>query len=55
METNDTQKKGCSRPVIVFLSIAVLIVAAFLIVGLVRTCDAEHEMEEIDAVENVQL
>ena len=51
MKTNDTERKGCSKPIVMFLSIAILIVAAFLIVGLVKTCQADHEA---DAIENVQ-
>ena len=36
-------RKGCNRRVVLFFIIAVLCVAAFLIIGLVRTCDTDHE------------
>lgn len=36
-------RKGCNRRVIWFFIFAILCVAAFLIVGLVKTCDADHE------------
>lgn len=53
MGTNETERKGCSRkPVVVFLLFAVIIVAAFLIIGLVRTCSDEHEQKEEAAIEN---
>lgn len=51
MKEENNQKKGCSKPVVAFLGIAVVIIAAFLIVGLVKTCQADHEAETI---ENVQ-
>ena len=47
MKTNDTQRKGCSKPVVAFMGMAILIVAAFLIVMLVKTCDADHEEKEM--------
>ena len=47
MKTNDTERKGCKRPAVVtFLGIAILIVVAFLIVGLVKTCQSDHESDE---------
>lgn len=42
------KRKGCSRPVIMFFIFAVAIVIAFLIVGLVKTCNAEHEEDRIE-------
>lgn len=36
-------KKGCNMRVLLFFAIAVACVAAFLIIGLVKTCDADHE------------
>lgn len=41
------KRKGCNRNVVVFLIIAVLCIAAFLIIGLVKTCSADHE-EKVD-------
>ena len=46
MKTNGSERSGCSKPVIIFLSMAVIIVAAFLIVALVKTCEANHEDTE---------
>lgn len=37
------KRKGCNKRVVLFFIFAVLCVAAFLIVGLVKTCNAEHE------------
>lgn len=37
------KRKGCNKGVLTFFIFAVLCVAAFLIVGLVRTCNADHE------------
>lgn len=51
MKQEETQRKGCSKPTVVFFIIAVLIVAAFLIVGLVKTCDSDRQ--EGEQVENV--
>ena len=47
------KRSGCSRPVVTFFIIAVAIVAAFLIIGLVRTCDTDHEnnVEQIEVVD----
>ena len=47
-EQEQTKKSGCSRPVVTFFIIAILIVAAFFIVGLVRTCDSDHEKEAVE-------
>lgn len=45
-------RKGCNRRVVWFFVFAVACVAAFLIVGLVRTCTTEHqEKEEIELQE----
>ena len=41
-------RRGCNRRVVWFFVFAVLCVAAFLIVGLVRTCDTDHEQKEIE-------
>lgn len=45
-------RKGCNRRVILFFVFAISCVAAFLIIGLVKTCNAEHENKE--ATENMQ-
>ncbi|MCH5222446.1 MAG: hypothetical protein J1E82_00260 [Muribaculaceae bacterium] len=37
------KRSGCSKPVVTFFIIAIAIVAAFLIIGLVRTCDTDHQ------------
>lgn len=50
-ESNNAQRSGCSRRVVMFFVFAVAIVAAFLIVGLVRTCDSHHEAEEQQQIE----
>lgn len=41
-------RKGCNRRVILFFVLAIACVAAFLIVGLVRTCDADHEEKALE-------
>ena len=43
-------RKGCNRRVVMFFIFAVLCVAAFLIIGLVKTCNAEHEEREEEKV-----
>ena len=48
MDTQATEKKsGCSKRVVLFFGFAIAIVAAFLIVMLVKTCDADHEEKEM--------
>lgn len=50
------KRSGCSKPVFLFLLIAAIIVIAFLIVGLVNTCSAEHEDKDgITNGENIGL
>lgn len=46
------EKKGLSKNVILFFVFAVVIVAAFLIVGLVNTCTTEHENAGIEQQES---
>lgn len=36
-------RRGCNKNVILFFVFAICIIAAFLIIGLVKTCNAEHE------------
>lgn len=40
---NQGRKSSLSKPVVLFFIFAVLCVAAFLIVLLVKSCDADHE------------
>ena len=51
--SEETQEKrgGCNRRVVLFFIFAILIVAAFLIVGLVKTCQADHEADQIEQME----
>lgn len=49
-------RKGCNRRVVWFFIFAILCVIAFLIVGLVKTCNADHEEKaEIEQQEQVLL
>lgn len=48
-------RKGCNRRVIWFFVFAVACVAAFLIIGLVKTCNAEHEEKVEQDVQQEQL
>lgn len=41
-------KKGSRRGILWFFIFAIACVAAFLIVGLVKTCNAEHEEKAIE-------
>ncbi|MCH5238814.1 MAG: hypothetical protein J1F38_01185 [Muribaculaceae bacterium] len=41
-------KRGCNKRVVLFFVFAILCVAAFLIVGLVKTCKADHEDKELE-------
>ncbi|MCH5233415.1 MAG: hypothetical protein J1E78_07210 [Muribaculaceae bacterium] len=51
-ENNKEQRSGCSKPVALFLLIAAIIVAAFLIIGLVRTCTTDHQEKQQDAMQD---
>ncbi|MCH5231124.1 MAG: hypothetical protein J1F43_04945 [Muribaculaceae bacterium] len=42
------KRKGCNKSVVLFFVFAIICVAAFLIVGLVKTCDADHEDKELE-------
>lgn len=47
-------RKGCSRPMVIFFVAAIVIVAAFLIIGLVHTCSTDHEQGvEPNKTENI--
>ena len=48
-------RKGCNRRVIWFFVFAVACVAAFLIIGLVKTCNADHEEKVEQDVQQEQL
>lgn len=39
-------RKGCNRRVVLFFVFAIACVAALFIIGIVRTCTAEHEEKE---------
>ena len=41
-------RRGCNRRVVLFFVFAILCVAAFLIIGLVKTCSTEHEEKELE-------
>ena len=45
------KRKGCNKRVVLFFIFAICCVAAFLIVGLVKTCSTDHE----EKVEEEQL
>ena len=42
------KKSGLNKSVVWFFVFAIAIVAAFLIVGLVKTCTAEHEEDQLE-------
>ena len=46
-ENNREQRRGLDKRVVLFFVFAVLCVAAFLIVILVKSCEADHE-EKVD-------
>lgn len=48
-------RKGCNRRVILFFVFAILCVAAFLIIGLVRTCNAEHQEAAEETIEQADV
>ena len=41
-------RKGCNRRVVMFFVFAIACIAAFLIIGLVKTCKAEHEEKDME-------
>lgn len=45
-ENNKERKSSLDKRIVWFFVFAILCVAAFLIVGLVRTCTTEHEEKE---------
>ena len=53
MEMEKRRKSSLKLPTVLFFVFAILCVLAFLIVILVKSCDADHEENElIDQVEN---
>ena len=48
-------RKGCNRRVIMFFVFAIACVAAFLIIGLVKTCKADHEEKEMEEVQQEEI
>lgn len=51
----NSNRRGLSSPVVVFFIFAVLCVAAFLIVMLVKSCEADHAVDELEkANEQIQ-
>lgn len=56
MSANELEnRKGCNRRVIWFFIFAIACVAAFLIIGLVKTCNAEHEEKEIEEIQQEEV
>ena len=56
MSAQDLEKrKGCNRRVIMFFVFAIACVAAFLIIGLVKTCNADHEEKIENEIQQEQL
>lgn len=54
MSNQELEKKsGCSKRVVLFFVFAVAIVAAFLIIGLVRTCEADHDADQAPQMEQI--
>lgn len=51
MSDNNQKRSSLSKPVVLFFVFAVLCVAAFLIVILVKSCDADHEEKIIEQEE----
>ena len=47
-DNNRGNRKGLDKRIVLFFVFAVLCVAAFLIVMLVKSCDAYHEEENMD-------
>lgn len=47
-ENNRQRKGGLSKGVVWFFVFAIACVVAFLIVGLVKTCTADHEEKELE-------
>lgn len=50
-ENNKERKSSLDKRIVWFFVFAILCVAAFLIVGLVRTCTTEHEEKEEEQIE----
>ena len=48
-------RRGCNRRFVWFFIFAIACVVAFLIVGLVKTCNAEHEEKEIEEIQQEEV
>lgn len=48
-------RKGCNKRVLLFFVFAIACVAAFLIIGLVRTCDTDHEEKNQSEIQQEQV
>ena len=46
-------RKGCNRRVILFFVFAIACIAAFLIIGLVKTCSSDHVDKEKETQEQI--
>ena len=51
--SEEEKRSGCSPRVLTFFIFAIVIVAAFLIIGLVRTCESDHEADNQPTTEQV--
>lgn len=54
-ENNRERKSGLDKRVVLFFVFAIVVVAAFLIVGLVKTCSADHEEQKEEQVLQEEL
>lgn len=50
-ENEKVNKRGCGSPVVMFFILAAACVIAFLIVLLVKSCDADHEEKKMEQIE----
>ena len=54
-ENNNERKSGLDKRIVLFFVFAVLCVAAFLIVILVKSCDADHEEKEYEEIQQEEV
>lgn len=54
-QNNRERKGGLDKRIVLFFVFAVACVAAFLIVILVKSCDADHEENEIQKMEQQEI
>ena len=50
-KNNNERKGGLDKRIVLFFVFAVLCVAAFLVVILVKSCDADHEEKEYEEIQ----